>query len=470
MLIDRYGAEDVFARVPELASQTDPVLRQLDTLLEDEVLYVQIASDLATRFPLTALRGRPSTPVEVILRLLVVQHLYAWSYAETVQRVADSLVLRWFSRVYFHPVPDATTLLRWAHPIRPVTLQALMDRVIVLARHARLTQGRRLRLDSTCVQTPIHPPGLMGDGVRVLARLLRQAKRQQLAGIRDAFRSRQRTVRRALQQAHRLRRHLGATPGDPDARAQRHRQIYTTVLQATRQMVRQAERVRTALGQRRPRRAATRRLRDRIAQRLETFLPRIRQAIAQAQRRVVEGAAVPAREKVVSLFEPHTRIMPRHKGGAALEFGRQVVVDEVDGGLVTRVYILADGESEHHQALPALAHHCQLFGHPPWLLTGDRGLHAAGVEAAAQALGVRHVAIPQTGQVGPARRAVERTRAWRRYYRWRSGIEGRIHSLRRDDGLARCRSHGLSGLERDVHWGVLVSNLRHLARTQAARV
>jgi IS5 family transposase len=79
------------------------------------------------------------------------------------------------------------------------------------------------------------------------------------------------------------------------------------------------------------------------------------------------------------------------------------------------------------------------------------------------------VVIPWTGTLGSARRALEGEREWRRRYRWRAGIEGRIHSLRRDYGLARSRSHGLLGLERDVGWGVFASDLRHLAAAQAAR-
>ena len=112
MLIDHYPPEDVFARVPELAEQTDPVLLQLDRLLDDDQLFQQVRADLVRRYRLTAVHGRPSTPTEVILRLLGVSHLYAWSYQETVERVADSLVLRWLARVYFRRVPDATTLLR----------------------------------------------------------------------------------------------------------------------------------------------------------------------------------------------------------------------------------------------------------------------------------------------------------------------------------------------------------------------
>jgi len=94
MLIDCYPYDDVFARVPELAHQTDPVLRQLDCLLDDDLLYQQVRADLGKRYPLTLLAGRHSTPGEAILRLLVAKHLYNWSYRETEERVADSLVMR----------------------------------------------------------------------------------------------------------------------------------------------------------------------------------------------------------------------------------------------------------------------------------------------------------------------------------------------------------------------------------------
>ena len=84
--------------------------------------------------------------------------------------MADSLVQRWFCRVYFQVVPDKNTLIRWTHTLRPETLHALNDRVVELARQAKVTTGRKLRLDATCVQTTIHHPtdsGLLLDSVRV---------------------------------------------------------------------------------------------------------------------------------------------------------------------------------------------------------------------------------------------------------------------------------------------------------------
>jgi transposase, IS5 family len=485
MLIDRYPFEDVFARVPELADQTDPVLVALDRLLDDDGLYLQVRADLARRYRLTPVHGRHSTPAEVLLRLRVVQHLYAWSYQETVQRVADSLVLRWFCRVYFRRVPTKTTLLRWAQTIQPATLQALVDRVAVLARQAKVTRARQLRIAGTCVQTPLHHPtasGVLGDGVRVLSRLILRAKPllvhaapHPLASVRDAFRSRVRSARRVLQPLHRVRQ--GSTGEDAP---ERQRARYTRLLAITGRTVRQADRVRAAVAavaaahqreQDLAPMASTARGRGahRLLAQFDRLLPLVRQGMRQARARVLDGQPVPSTAKVLSLFEPHTRVVKRRKLGAPVEFGRQVVLDEVEGGMVTRFHVLADEESECHQALPAVQHHRALFERPPWLVAGDRRLHTKGVEETAQRLGVSYVVLPRIGPLTVAQRTRERQRSWRRRYRWRAGIEGRIHSLRRDYGLARSRSHGLVGLERDVGWGVLASDLRHLAAAQARR-
>jgi len=465
MLVDRYPYEDVFARVPELAHQRDPVLEQIDRLLDDDCLYAQVRADLGTRYPQTLADGRHSTPAEVLLRLVLVKHLYNWSYRETEGRVADRLVLRWFCRVYFQPVPDATTLLRWAHIIQPATLQALNDRVVHLARHARVTTGRKLRIDGTAVQTAIDYPtdsGLLADGVRVLGRLIRRSKplvQGALAGVPDAFRTRMRTMRRGLQTLHRLRRRQG------DDHAAQRVAVYTKLVAATRATVTQAERVRAALS---GTKGAARAQAERRQAQFVRVLPLVRQVIHQTERRVFAGESVPASEKLVSLFEPHTRIVPRHKGGASVEFGRLVVIDEVEGGIVTRFAVLADQTGEQGQLTPALAHHQRLFGKAPRLVTGDRGLHAAANEAVAHAAGVRHLVIPRSGKLTAAQRADEHTRSWRRQYRWRAGIEGRLSSLRRDYGLRCCPDHGEAGLIRHVGWGIIASNLRHIGQKLAA--
>src|SRR2546423_404940 len=461
MLVDRYDPEDVFARVPEVAAQTDPVLKALDRLLEDDELYQQVRTDLGKRYRYTLVHGRHSTPVEVILRMLICKHLYQWSYRETEERVGDSLVLRWFCRVYLEMVPDETTLLRWLHTLRPETLHALNDRVVQLAAQAKVSKGRKLRLDATCVQTTIHHPtdsGLLVDSVRVLSRFVQRAKalvKDQVSNVQQTCRSRLRSARQAAQRLHRQLRRKGE-----DKEAQQ-KELYQKLIGTAEQMVRQSQQVVAALSEQTQQQA------QRLLSQVQQVLPLVERVIAQTRTRVLEGKKVASDEKVISLFEPHTRAIPRHKGGALVEFGRQVVLDEVEGGIVTRYEIL-EHPNEHGQAIEAVAHHCALFAHPPGLVTGDRGVHSAETEDKLKAAAVKRVAIPALGKLSEERQALEHTRSFKRGYRWRAGIEGRIASLRRDYGWRKCAYHGQEGMERWLGLGVIASNLRHIAQGRSA--
>jgi IS5 family transposase len=169
MIVDRYEAVNLFALVPQIQTDFEPELREFDRLLDDDLLFQRVKADLARRARQSLSRGRRSTPVEVILRVLVVKRLYRWSYEQTEHFVGDSLVLRQFCRVYLQRVPDDTTLIRWAQLLGPETLEQLNDRVMELARALKVTRGRKLRVDSTVVETNIHHPTdsrLVGDGVR----------------------------------------------------------------------------------------------------------------------------------------------------------------------------------------------------------------------------------------------------------------------------------------------------------------
>src|SRR6266571_8777135 len=435
MLVDRSETEDVFARVPRMAQRIDPVLKQLDTLLEDDELYQQIRADFGHRFRFTLVHGRHSTPVEVLLSMLILKHLYQWSYQETEEQVDQNLILRWFCRLYWAPVPDDTTLLRWANTLQPQTLHALNDRVVQLARQAKVTRGRKLRLDATCVQTEIHHPtdsGLLVDSVRVLSRFVKGAKelvREQVSYVERACRSRLRSARQIAQTLHRqLRRKT-------EEKEAQQKELYQKLIQTTEQMVRQSQQVMAALAEQTGQQAR------RLLSQATEVLPLVKRVIAQTRSRVLEGKKVSSDQKVLSLFEPHTRAIPRHKGGAQVEFGRQVVLDEGEGGIVTRYEIL-EHPNEHGQAVEAVAHHQEVFAHPPWLVTGDRGVHSAETEPRLSAAGVKLVAIPAAGPVSEERQTLEHTRRWKRGYRWRAGIEGRIASLRRDYGWRKCAYHG----------------------------
>ena len=94
MLRERYPKDKVFEEILQHVPKMDPILAKIDTQLEDENLLEFIKEDLSKRYPKTLKTGRNSTPVEVVIRMLIVKRLYQYSYAETERYISDSLVLR----------------------------------------------------------------------------------------------------------------------------------------------------------------------------------------------------------------------------------------------------------------------------------------------------------------------------------------------------------------------------------------
>jgi len=463
MITDRYDPMNLFALVPKLSLEMDDVLAKLDQLLDDDVLFQRVKADLARRYPNSLRLGRHSTPVEVILRMLVVRRLYDWSYEETEHFVSDSIVLRQFCRLYLEPAPDDSTLSRWAALIGPATLEQLNEHVVGLARQLRVTRGRKLRNDSTVVETNIAYPrdsSLLSDGVRVVSRLIGRAKEfvaEQIEAVGEVFRNRTRSAKGLAHQITEEARRRGE-------QAEVARQAtYKRLLKVAEASLKQAETVQAALAEA-PVTAA-----KRLREGLEHFVPLVKQVIAQTRRRVLEGQVVPAAEKLVSLFEPHTRIIRRGKASKPTEFGRKVCLDEVDGGIVSRYRILEGNPPDDREVPASLAGHQRLFGHPPRLFTGDRAVSSPENEAVAQQMGVKRVALPQAGHKSAERRSYERQGWFRRGLRFRAGIEGRISVLKRRGYLGRCRDHGENGFGRWVGWGIVTANLSTIARTLAAR-
>src|SRR5579871_1777424 len=449
MLRERYARRNLFEEIEGISLGMEPVLTALDHLLDEDALFRSVKGDLSQRYPKTLVTGRGSTPVEVVLRMLVVKHLYGWSYEQTEQWVNDSLVLRQFCRVYLEKVPDDTTLIRWAKLIQPTTLQGLLDHVIELARELKVTKGRKLRIDGTVVETNIHHPTdstLLQDGVRVLVRIIARAGKVLQGGGRPGkawLRQQTQTARAAwLAIVHAAQRR------GEEAEASM-KGAYQTLLSVSQALLCQAQQVKDALqrvGQ------PTARC---LADQLTTFMPRVQQIRRQTQRRVLNGESVPARDKLVSLFEPHTAIIRKGKFGKEVEFGRVVWLDEVEGGIVSRYAILPGNPPDADQLRPSLDHHQQVFDTPPHLLTADRKVFSPKGEAYATQQGVKYVAIPKPGARSAARQAHEAQSWFRSGRNWRAGLESRISLLKRRFRLDRCLYHGEDGMSRWVGWGVI---------------
>jgi transposase, IS5 family len=459
MLVEHYPTDKRFEEVLGYLPEVSPELQKIDRYLEDEKLYKLIRADLAKRYPKTETTGRNSTPVEVVLRMLVVKRLYGYSYEETERNVRDSLSLRQFCRVYLNDVPDDTTLIRWAQVIQPKTLEKFNQRIMQLAVERKVTCGRKLRTDGTVVESNIRSPSdsrMLADSVRVLARsvvrgqaILHAAGEKVQAGFEDC-----------TQQAKRLAHQIGETLRSQKEAAQRTgRQHYEKLLALTEQTITSAVQVEKQLCEQAQRNA------KRLAVTITHFVPLAKRVIQQATRRVLQGEQVPAAKKIVSIFEEHTDIIRRGKESRPVEYGHKVWLNEVEGGLVSHYRILDGNPSDAQQWKPSLNAHLKTFHQPPHQASGDRALFSEPNEQLAHDLGVRRVILPQRGHRSKARLKHEHKAWFVKGRHWHAGVEGRISVLKRAHNLGRCLAHGLTGFQAWVGWGVIAGNLAVLGRT-----
>lgn len=458
MVRHRYYQRSVFEVILPDANKLWPdALRRIDSLLEDDGLIETVAGALEKRWPQSRRRGRPGTPAEVALRMLILKHLYDWSYEELEREVRANLVYRAFARIGCEAVPDAKTLIKIAQVLGAEVIQALHQRVVKLAVEAGVVKGRRMRIDTTVVETNIHYPtdsSLMADGVRVLTRTVKWV--QALVGEgRRGLRERLRSVGRRCFEIVALSRSPSLRAGLVKA--------YRRLMGSTRAVIRDAQRSLRRAAQRRSRlgdraRAAL----ERLEQSLRRTIPLVERVIDQTRKRVLGGDThVP--NKVLSIFEPHTEAIRKGKVVKPTEFGKLVTIQEADNQIISAYGVHPTRPADATLWAPALDTHQALFGRVPQLAAADRGFSSAKNEQEAIDRGVKRVILPRAGPKSEQRSAYERSRWFRRGQRWRVGCEGKISVLKRRHGLERCRYRGTEGIARWVGLGVVACNLLTIA-------
>ena len=409
-------------------------LRKIDTLLEDDAVIEVVAQALERRWPQSRRRGRLGTPAEVVIRLLILKHLFDWSYDDMEREVRANLVYRMFTRIDAGDVPDAKTILKIARALGPEVIAQLHRQVVEVAKRAGVTHGRRFRIDTTVVATNVHYPTdstLLSDGVRVLTRTLQRASAT-LDDPSGRIRNRLRSVtRRVLIIGYQAR-----SPKTRDAMVKSYRKLMATtraVLRDTVTMVRRlGHRMRTVAPRVQP-------ILQRAQKQLQTMRPLVQRVVDQTRARLLGGDTHVA-DKVLSIFEPHTETIRKGKISKPNEFGKLITIQESEHQIITAYDVHAKRPADVTLWTAALDRHQTIFGRAPDLAAGDRGFSSATNERAAADRGVRRVVLPRRGPKSPARRAYERQRWFRRGQRWRVGCEGRISVLTRRRTAGRATS------------------------------
>jgi IS5 family transposase len=444
-------------------------MKHADRVLDDESIVAAVYEALARRHPKSRSRGRRNAPAEMVLRLLILKHVRNWSYAVLEREVRANLVYREFTRVGAGKVPDAKTMGRWGLALGPDALKQIHDRMVAIAQEQGIVTGRRMRVDTTVVETNIHYPTdstLLGDGVRVLTRTMQ--KIGTIAGAAGAkLRDRSRSVKWRLLEIARIARAKG--PINQGKLKQRYRQL----LDATSRVVGQAKRFsrEIAAGVKRSRQVLKQLALEGLRDELDTMVPLVKQVMRQTRARIFHGNTR-FEGKLLSLFEPATEVIRKGKAAKPNEFGKMVKLQEAENQIVVDYQVCDRRPNDCDLLIPAIEVHRAKLGRVPRLAAADAAFYSAKKEAAAKAMGVKRICIPNRSTKSLERKREQKKRWFRDGQKWRTGCEGRISVAKRRHGLNRCRYKGLVGMNRWVGLGVIADNLINIGcalHSQAAR-
>lgn len=437
----------------------EPWMVEADKLLEDDDLIDLIYEAQGERHEHSATRGRSQTPAEMVLRLLLLKHVRNWSFDVLEREVKLNLAYRDFAHIGLGKAPDAKTLARIAQALDGEVIAKLHERLVQMAQANGVVRGRKMRVDTTVVETHIHYPtdsSMLGDGARVLTRTMKKIE-QQTGGKLRKIRDRTRSVNKRVIAIATGSRHKG-----PEGELKRQKQ-YRELLRLSRQILNDAKRVMKEVEEMPRRKKGLRAL----GESLSVVATRVRQVVKQAKARIFGGLTqLPG--KIVSLFEPHSEIIRKGKASKPTEFGKMVQLQEAENQIITHYDVFDRRPSDRELLLGAVKAQQRKLGRLPQLVTADAGYYSQAQERAVQDLGVKWVAVPNRSTRSVERKKLEKSRWFKKAQAWRTGCEGRISVVKRRHGLRRCLYRGVEGMKRWVGLGVIADNLINIGKVMAA--
>jgi transposase, IS5 family len=383
------------------------------------------------------------------------------------REVRANLVYRDFARVGGGKMPDAKTMGRWGLAVGPQVLRQIHDRIVKIAQDKSVVTGRRMRVDTTVVESNIHYPTdstLLGDGVRVLTRTMR--KITDIVGMAGTkLRNRSRSVKLRVLEIMRIARAKGSL------NRERLQQRYRRLLDTTSRVVGQAKRFSEEIsdGIKRSADVFQQIALEGLRAQLDQMVSLVRQVMQQTRARVFRGDTR-FEGKIVSVFEPSAEVIRKGKSGKPNEFGKIVKLQEAENQIIVDYEVYARRPHDSDLLIPAIAAHQAKLGRAPWLVAADAAFYSGRNEAAAKAMGVKRVCIPNRASKSPERKREQKKRWFRNGQKWRTGCEGRISVVKRRHGLDRCRYKSEVGMQRWVGLGVISDNLVNIGRVMSRRV
>jgi transposase, IS5 family len=462
------------AVLPEEVLRLSEELARVDALLDDPAFFAPFVPFFDPRV------GRPSTPMEVYLRLMFLKFRYRLGYESLCREVSDSITWRRFCRIPLDGcVPHPTTLMKLTTRCGVAAVEGCNEALLAKAAEAKLLRTSRLRADTTVVCADVAYPTDSGLLAKAIRRIAATGRRIQAAGgaVRTRLRDRSRSAgKRAHGIAAKLRlrsaqgrdeaqRTVQRITGELAGLAQRAAADAVRLLANARQALRRAGAKAAALAAVGERDAAVGRRRGRLRRAIDDLnklLDVTRQIAAQTRQRIA-GITPNGATRRVSLHDGDARPIAKGRLGKPVEFGYKGQVVDNDDGVVLDHSLHQGNPADAPQLAPAIERVISRSGRHPRTVTADRGYGEKKVDDDLHKLGVRTVVIPRKGKPSKARQAEEHRPAFRKTVKWRTGSEGRISNLKRVYGWDRTRLDGTEGAQIWTGHGILAHNLVKIA-------
>ena len=448
----------------ETANLWEPWMRHADQVLEDEQLVKTVYEALLKRRPKSRTRGRRGVAAEIVLRMMLLKHIRNWSFEDLEREVRPNLLYREFTRIGSGKVPDAKTLGRQAQALGPEVVEQIHRRMVELAVKNKVVQGRKMRVDTTVVETNIHYPtdsSLLGDGDRVLTRLMKKVTAM-VGAAGTKLRNRMRSVGRRVAEIARASRAKG------EKGKQKIEPLYRKLLGITGRVVGQAKRFSSeiASGVKRSSDVLKQAALEGLKREIDGMLETVKKVVAQTKARIFSGDTHVG-GKILSVFETSTEVIRKGKASKPTEFGKMVKIQEAENQIVIDYEVYDQKPSDSDLLIPSIEAHQTLMGRTPDLAAADAGFYSAKNVAEAEEMGVKRVSVPNRSTKRPARRQYQKQRWFKKGQKWRTGCEGRISLLKRRHGLRRSLYKKDAGMKRWVGLGVIADNLINIGRVLA---
>jgi len=441
--------------LPE-ASPVHPKIVELEKissiLSKNANIYALVAQDLGYADNDTGANGMT---VEQVVHAAIIKQMEGFSYEELAFHLEDSRAYRTFCRFSFGETYAKSTLNGNIKAITAATWEQINITLLQYAMDKDIEKGRKVRIDCTVVESNIHDPydsELLWDSVRVLTRILNQAK-DHLSGLQFSFMNHSRSSKRRCLEIMNAKNAKG------------RKKAYKVLIKMTEKTVGYTESAQQALRNYQAKTLDQVALGDEVSRELAHYLPLVRQIICQTTRRVIHGESVPAPEKLVSLFEPHTDIIVKDR--RETYYGHKICLTGGASNLILDCTILDGNPADSTLTGTMLERQEEIYNRPPLKVALDGGFASKENLKEAKEQGIKDVCFSK-GRGLAAEGMCRSNYVYKALKKFRAGIESGISWLKRVFGLDRCLWKGYNSFKSYVWASIVSANLLTLARKELA--